>query len=343
MQTKLLKIDSIHDIDSINAAAKMIIDGGVVAIPTETVYGLAANALDGAAVSKIFQAKGRPQDNPLIVHIGSFADIYPLVKTVPQFAVRLADAFWPGPLTIVLPKTGLIPPEVSAGLDTVAVRMPAHPIARAVIKAAGVPLAAPSANVSGSPSPTTAQHVLDDLNGLIDAVVDGGKSAVGVESTVLSLVGPTPRLLRPGGITPEQLEAVLGKIEIDDAVYGALVQDEMPASPGMKYKHYAPKARLVMLKGSLPEFAAYVRKHAAKGTVVLCYEGEQETMPVQAVGFGHSDNAGEQAHQLFHALRQIDTMPDVVTVFARCPAAEGLGLAVYNRLLRAASFEVIEL
>ncbi len=343
MHTEVFEIDSPEETEKIEAAAKILRNGGVVAIPTETVYGLAANALDGAAVSKIFKAKGRPQDNPLIVHIGSFAEIYPLVKKIPRSAARLADAFWPGPLTIVLPKTGLIPPEVSAGLDTVALRMPAHPIARAVIKAAGVPLAAPSANVSGSPSPTTARHVLDDLNGLIDAVVDGGKSAVGVESTVLSLVGGTPRLLRPGGITPEQLEAVLGKIEIDDAVFGALVQNEIPASPGMKYKHYAPKARLVLLKGSLPEFIAYVQKNAAKGTVVLCYEGEQETMPVKAVSFGHSDNAGEQAHQLFNALRQIDALPNVDTVFARCPAAEGLGLAVYNRLLRAASFEVIEL
>ena len=343
MQTQLFKIDSPDDTEKIEAAAKILRNGGVVAIPTETVYGLAANALDGAAVSKIFEAKGRPQDNPLIVHIACMQSLYPLVKQVPQTALNLADAFWPGPLTIVLPKTGLIPPEVSAGLDTVALRMPAHPIARAVIKAAGVPLAAPSANVSGSPSPTTARHVLEDLNGMIDAVVDGGKSTVGVESTVLSLVGETPRLLRPGGITPEQLEAVLGKIEIDAAVYGALAQNETPASPGMKYKHYAPKARLIILKGSLPEFIAYVRKNAEAGTVVLCYEGEQENMPVQAVSFGHSNDAVEQAHQLFNALRQIDGMPDAVTVFARCPAAQGLGLAVYNRLLRAASFEVVEL
>jgi len=343
MHTIIYKIESPEDSEKIEAAAKIIRNGGIVAIPTETVYGLAANALDGIAVSKIFKAKGRPQDNPLIVHIGSFAELYPLVKTVPPAAEKLAQAFWPGPLTIVLPKTTVIPDEVSAGLDTVAVRMPSHPVARAIIEASGVPLAAPSANVSGSPSPTNAQHVLHDLDGLIAAIVDGGSCTVGVESTVLSLAGRTPRLLRPGGITPAQIEAVLGKIEVDDAVFGALAPDEIPASPGMKYKHYAPKAKLVILKGGLREFAAYVRTNAQQGSAVLCYEGEQENMTVQAVSFGHIGNSGEQANRLFYALRQIDEMPGVHTVFARCPAAEGLGLAVYNRLLRAASFEVIEL
>jgi len=343
MHTKVFTIKSIWDTKNINAAAEIIRAGGVVAIPTETVYGLAANALDGIAVSKIFKAKGRPQDNPLIVHISSFDEIYPLVKEVPPSAVKLAEAFWPGPLTIVLPKTDTIPNEVSAGLDTVAIRMPSHPIARAVIKAAGVPLAAPSANASGSPSPTTARHVLDDLDGLIDAVVDGGECSVGVESTVLSLVHKTPRLLRPGGITPEQLEAVLGKIKIDDAVFSALGADELPSSPGMKYKHYSPKANVIILKGDLENFIAYVKANAADGTAALCYDGEKEQMPVKAVGFGHADNPVEQANRLFGSLREIDSLPGIDTVFARCPAAQGVGLAVYNRLLRAASFEVIEL
>lgn len=343
MQTRIFTIKSVEDTESINAAAEIIRVGGVVAIPTETVYGLAANALNGAAVSKIFKAKGRPQDNPLIVHISSFDEITPLVREVPPSAGKLAEAFWPGPLTIVLPKTGIIPQEVSAGLDTVAVRMPSHPVARAVIKAAGVPLAAPSANASGSPSPTTARHVLDDLDGLIDAVVDGGECSVGVESTVISLVHKTPRLLRPGGITPEQLEAVLGKIEVDDAVFSALGRDEIPSSPGMKYKHYSPKANVIILKGGLEDFAAYVKANATQGTVALCYEGEQAQMPVKAIAFGSIDNPGEQANKLFGALRAIDSMPDVKTVYARCPASQGLGLAVYNRLLRAASFEVTEL
>lgn len=343
MQTQRFKINTAQDSENIKAAAEILRNGGLVAIPTETVYGLAANALDGEAVSKIFKAKGRPQDNPLIVHISSFDEIFPLVKTVPNTAVELAKAFWPGPLTIVLKKTDLIPDQVSAGLDTVAVRMPAHPVARALIKAAGVPLAAPSANTSGSPSPTCVQHVLDDLDGLIDAVVDAGACAVGVESTVITLAGITPRLLRPGGITPEQLEEVLGKIEIDDAVFGALLDDEVPVSPGMKYKHYSPKAKLVIVKGSLSEFIDYVQKNASDTTAALCYEGEQGEMPVRAVAFGGLENPMEQAQKIFSALRQIDDMPNVQTVFARCPMADGLGLAVYNRLLRAASFEVIEL
>ncbi|MEI6579607.1 MAG: L-threonylcarbamoyladenylate synthase [Eubacteriales bacterium] len=343
MQTKVFTIKSIEDIENINAAAEIIKNGGVVAIPTETVYGLAANALNGEAVAKIFKAKGRPQDNPLIVHISNFEEIYPLVTEVPQQAIELAQAFWPGPLTIVLPKTNIIPNEVSAGLNTVAVRMPSHPIARAIIKAAGVPLAAPSANASGSPSPTSAQHVLDDLDGLIDAVVDGGECSVGVESTVISLVNKTPRLLRPGGITPEQLKAVLGEIEIDDAVFSALGQNEIPASPGMKYRHYSPKAKVIILKGGLEPFVEYVKAHSITGTLALCYDGEQAKMPVKAVSFGGIDNSGEQAYKLFNALREIDGMPEVKMVFARCPAAQGLGLAVYNRLLRAASFEVIEL
>lgn len=343
MQTKIFQINSPNDTEKIEAAAVILRNGGLVAIPTETVYGLAANALDGEAVAKIFKAKGRPQDNPLIVHISHFEEIFPLVKAVPDMAVKLADAFWPGPLTIVLEKTTLIPHEVSAGLDTVAVRMPSHPVARALIKAAGVPLAAPSANTSGSPSPTSARHVLDDLEGRIDAVVDAGECAVGVESTVITLAGKIPRLLRPGGITTEQLETVLGKIEIDLAVFSAPGMDETPASPGMKYKHYSPKARLIIVKGNLPEFIDYVQKDASSNTAVLCYEGEQEMMPVKAIGFGRLENPAEQAHRLFSALRQIDALPHVQKVFARCPAVDGLSLAIYNRLLRAAAFEVIEL
>ncbi len=343
MQTKVFTIKSTEDTENINAVAKIIRTGGIVAIPTETVYGLAANALDAAAVSKIFKAKGRPQDNPLIVHISSLEELYPLVKEVPPAAVKLAEAFWPGPLTIVLPKTDIIPDEVSAGLNTVAIRMPSHPVARAVITACGVPLAAPSANTSGSPSPTSAKHVLSDLDGKIDAVVDSGACTVGVESTVLSLTGKTPRLLRPGGITPEQLEAVLGKIDIDPAVFIETEQNEKPSSPGMKYKHYAPKARVVILKGSLQDFTAYVKANTAAGTVALCYDGEEQQMPVQAVSFGREDIPAEQASRIFDALRTVDRMPGTKLVFARCPAAQGIGLAVYNRLLRAASFEVIEL
>lgn len=343
MQTKIFTIKTAADTEQLNAAAKIIQNGGIAAIPTETVYGLAANALDGNAVSKIFKAKGRPQDNPLIVHICELSGWYPLVKDIPEAALKLAEAFWPGPLTVILPKSDIIPAEVSAGLSTVAVRMPSHPIARALIRAAGLPLAAPSANVSGSPSPTSAKHVLNDLNGKIDAVIDGGVCTVGVESTVISLADKTPCLLRPGGITPEQLKAVLGKIDIDPAVFSSLGTGEKPSSPGMKYKHYAPKARVIILKGSLEAFINFVKANASESAAVLCFDGEDRMMPVPAVSYGRENAPAEQAQKLFDALRAVDEIPGTDKVYARCPIASGLGLAVYNRLLRAASFEVIEL
>ena len=215
----------------------------MVALPTETVYGLGANALDAAAVGKIFAAKGRPQDNPLIVHICQLDQLSGLVQQVPPLAQRLARAFWPGPLTMVMKKSGAVPDEVSAGLDTVAVRFPAHPVARALIELAAVPIAAPSANASGRPSTTTAQHVLEDLDGKIAAVVDGGSCGVGVESTVVDVTGDKLRLLRPGGITLEQLRQAAGEVEVDAALRRQLGRDETPRSPGMKYKHYAPGRR----------------------------------------------------------------------------------------------------
>ena len=228
--------------ENIARAAKLLAAGEVVAVPTETVYGLAANAYDKTAVRKIFSAKGRPQDNPLIVHIADFQDIYALVAEVPEAAKKLADAFWPGPLTVILPKSDKIPDAVS-GLATGAVRYPAHPVAQAVIQACGVPLAAPSANRSGSPSPTNAKYVLDDMDGRIPLILDGGGSQVGVESTVVTLATEVPRVLRPGGVTVEQLREVLGEVEVDDAVLHQLKAGETAASPGMKYKHYPPKAQ----------------------------------------------------------------------------------------------------
>ena len=246
METALLNGTKKEDIAK---AAVLLKAGGLVAIPTETVYGLAANALDGSAVKRIFEAKGRPQDNPLIVHIASLDTLPKLVASVPDEALALADQFWPGPLTIILPKASCIPDEVSAGLETVAVRFPSHPVARAIIEASGLPLAAPSANTSGRPSPTKAEHVLHDLRGKIEAVVDGGDCGVGLESTVVSLAGNRPRLLRPGGVTHEQLEETLGPVEIDPAVTHAVQKNAVVSSPGMKYKHYSPKARVVILKG----------------------------------------------------------------------------------------------
>lgn len=321
---------------AIQSAAERLRGGEVVAIPTETVYGLAANALDKTAVAKIFTAKGRPQDNPLIVHIASFAAIYDLVTELPQAAKQLADAFWPGPLTMILPKSEKIPSEVSAGLSTVAVRMPSHPVARAVIEAAGLPLAAPSANLSGSPSPTNAKYVWEDMRGRIPLILDGGGAKVGVESTVVTLTGAVPRVLRPGGVTVEQLREVLGAVEVDNAVLHQLKAGETAASPGMKYKHYAPHAEITIVEGTLAEFCAYVQD---KDAFVLCFSGE-EALFAHAVSYGAAFDGAAQANRLFDALRELDEQ-GAKTVYARCPEQTGVGLAVYNRLIRAAAFRVI--
>ncbi|NLJ31977.1 MAG: threonylcarbamoyl-AMP synthase [Clostridiales bacterium] len=339
MQTQLLRA---NDPEAIKTAARILQDGGLVGMPTETVYGLAANALNGKAVARIFAAKGRPMDNPLIVHISEFDQIYPLVQSVPEAAGRLAERFWPGPLTIILPKSGIIPDEVSAGLPTVAVRFPSHPVARALITAAGLPLAAPSANLSGSPSPTTAEHVMNDLSGKIEAVLDGGACGVGVESTVVTLAADPPRLLRPGGVTLEQLREVLGNVALDPAVLHPLADGVRAASPGMKYKHYSPKANVIILDGSFEAYKTYVNSHAAPDVAALCYNGENTGLAVPAVCYGGERDCGEQARELFDALRKLDEMK-AKTVYARCPEPKGVGLAVYNRLIRAAGFEVLRL
>lgn len=326
--------------EDIQEAGTLLRQGGLVAIPTETVYGLAANALMGEAVARIFEAKGRPQDNPLIVHIAAFEDIQPLVSEIPGQARALAEAFWPGPLTMVLPKSGQIPRETSGGLATVGIRFPSHPVAAAVIRAAGTPLAAPSANLSGSPSPTTARHVKQDLWGRIDAIVDGGSCQVGVESTVITLAEGMPKLLRPGGITLEQLESVLGKVEVDHAVLHRLEDGAKASSPGMKYKHYAPKARVILVKGA--GYVDYVNSHAGKGVAALCYQEDGPLLHIPYVSFGAADDDSSQAQKLFDALRRLDEEGAAV-VYARCPHTDGMGMAVYNRLIRAAGFEVLSI
>ena len=325
--------------EAIEKAGEILRAGEVVAIPTETVYGLAANAYDGNAVSKIFKAKGRPQDNPLIVHIAKVETLSDLVAEVPKAAKKLAAAFWPGPLTMILPKSEKIPDAVSAGLPTVAVRMPSHPVAHAVIEAAGVPLAAPSANLSGSPSPTNAKYVLEDMHDRIPLLLDGGSSAVGVESTVITLATARPRVLRPGGITVEQLRALLGEVDVDDAVLHKLAEGVRAASPGMKYKHYAPRADITIVKGSFAEFRRFVETKE-KDAFVLCFAGEEKYFP-HAVTYGREDDGLSQANRLFDALRELDEQ-GANTVYARCPALSGVGLAVYNRLIRAAGFKIVE-
>lgn len=321
-------------------AARILREGGLVAIPTETVYGLAANALNAQAVTHIFRAKGRPQDNPLIVHVASPEWLPRYALEIPDAAYRCVEAFWPGPLTMVLKKRSVIPDVVSAGLDTAGFRCPSHPVASAVIAAAGVPLAAPSANTSGLPSPTLAEHVLADLGGKIDAIVDGGPCDVGVESTVLLLTGKVPCILRPGGVTLEQLRAVLGEVTVDPAVTHMLKAGRKVASPGMKYKHYSPKAHVRIVRGDAQAYAAYV--NALPGPVTaLCFEGEQPLLRVPCVTYGCAHDGASQARRLFDALRHLDEI-GARDVYARCPDEDGVSLAVYNRLLRAAGFEIID-
>ena len=330
----------------IETAGKLLKDGELVAIPTETVYGLAADALNGEAVANIFKAKGRPMDNPLIVHIADLSQVDDLVAFVPPVLEDLAKAFWPGPLTVIMEKSDLIPDEVSAGLDTVAIRMPSHPVARAIIKAAGTPLAAPSANTSGMPSPTTAAHVLHDMDGKIAAVVDGGPCEVGVESTVLTLCTRVPRILRPGRVTPEDLFDVLGEVEVDDAVLGQLAEGAVAASPGMKYKHYSPKAEVYIVDGSAEGFAKYVNEKVAEraadeaAVAALVFDGEESLVNCVTLPFGAEDDPLGQAEHLFDDLRRADEL-GVSDIYVRCPSAEGVGLAVMNRLLRAAEFRII--
>ena len=329
--------------EQISRAAEILKNGGLVAIPTETVYGLAANAFDKEAIRKIFLAKGRPMDNPLIVHIADIQMLSKLVADFPKTAKKLSETFWPGPLTMILPKSEKIPDEVSAGLPTVAIRRPSHPVALELIKVSGLPLAAPSANRSGSPSPTTAQHVLSDLDGQIDAVLDGGPCSVGLESTVIALEGNTPRILRPGGVTAEQISEVIGKIEIDDAVFHQLSSLEKASSPGMKYKHYAPKAKVVLIKADRENYIRFVNGHASDQTAALCFEEDVSELSVYAIAYGKVDQPQEQAKNLFSALRRFDQLKNVKTIYAHSPDRKGISMAVYNRLIRAAGFEVLEL
>lgn len=336
MNTRLLKPTP----KGIAKAGELLSDGHLVAIPTETVYGLAADATNGAAVASIFTAKERPMDNPLIVHIADIKDWDPLVTHIPPEAKKLADAYWPGPLTMILPASDKVPTEVTGGLTTVAVRFPSHPVAQAVILHAGCPLAAPSANRSGSPSPTNASRVKEDMDGRIAAIVDGGDCAVGVESTVLDLCHNPARLLRPGGITPDMIEEIIGPIEIDSAVLHTLEEGAIAASPGMKYKHYAPKAEITIVKGGVQAFRKYVNDHAAPGVAALCFEEDSHGLNVPTITYGSREDAMEQARLLFDALRKLDEI-GATTVYAACPSPCGVGLAVYNRLLRAAAFRTV--
>ncbi len=329
----------------LQAAAEAIKRGELVAIPTETVYGLGANALDETAVSSIFRAKGRPGDNPLIVHIANIEDLekYAIPNS---WAYQLAAAFWPGPLTIILPKKEIIPNVVSAGLDSVALRFPSHPIAQKLIEYSGCPIAAPSANLSGKPSGTTAEHVLHDFGSSIAGVVDGGHCACGLESTVVSLLGDRPVLLRPGFVSPEQIRQILPTLTVAKAVEEELKEDEKILSPGLAHKHYAPSAEAIGLVGSAMAAADYIRTIAKELTcpvpiAVMCFEGEENFFDADVVlSYGHRGNPEEQGEKLFDVLRILDEK-QVDRIYINAEHSDGVGLAVYNRLLRSCGFQMI--
>ena len=332
MHTELCHADDA----SIRRAAALLRAGELVAFPTETVYGLGADALNGGAAARIFAAKGRPADNPLIAHIAGESGLASLIAGEPCACARkLMCAFWPGPMTLIFPKSPRVPREVTAGLDTVAVRMPSHPVARALIRAAQTPIAAPSANRSGRPSPTTAAHVLEDMEGRIPLILDGGPCEVGLESTVVDVTGARPRILRPGGVTLEMLEGVVGDVDVDEGVLHQLQAGSQARSPGMKYKHYAPKGEVTIVTG--PRAAQEIARlyDAADGRAAI-------------LAFSQADYGARRVYrlknapgELFAALRQLDE-DGMETIYAEDVPTAGVGLAVMNRLMRAAAFRVVE-
>ena len=356
METEIVKIlqDDFEELlvnTDILKAAAIIKNGGLVAFPTETVYGLGANALRQEAAKKIYAAKGRPSDNPLIVHISEIDDVKSLVKEIPQKFNALAQEFWPGPMTVVLKKSNIIPYATSGGLETVAIRMPSNNIARALIKASGVPIAAPSANASGRPSPTKASHVLSDMNGRIDMILDGGSVDLGVESTIVDLTDEIPAVLRPGSITIEMLKKVCGKVNIDPAIEGILPSERAPKAPGMKYKHYAPKADMHIVRGSDEDVLRFFEEkiiNSQYNIAIITVDEHYDRLKklirkgVKILSLGSLGDIKTIAHNLFGTLRLCD---DLEVDFILCEAfcEYGLGKAVMNRLKKAAGYNIIDL
>ena len=322
-------------------AGEILRAGGLVAFPTETVYGLGGNALDADAGRKIFEAKGRPGDNPLIVHVEKPEDAEAFAHTSEAY-YKLAAAFMPGPLTIVLPRKDTVPDSITGGLDTVAVRCPDHPVARELIRAAGVPIAAPSANLSGSPSPTTAEYVLADLDGRVDMIIDGGQSRIGVESTVITLADGICTVLRPGDIIPRELHEIVGEVVVAEAVKVPSAAGDKPLSPGMKYKHYAPAKPLVLVDGEGSAFADYINS-SDKKTAALVYSEEAENINCEyTIDIGSGDDPKAQMHNIFKALRDVEEF-DCEIIYAHLPPEGEEYLALYNRLIRACGGDVIKI
>ena len=348
MNTKILTIDrACCREEDLQEAARILREGGLVAFPTETVYGLGANALMPEAAQKTYAAKGRPSDNPLIVHIAEKEAVYQVAAEVNEAARRLMDAFWPGPMTLVLKKADIVPKETTGGLDTVAVRMPSHPVANRLIRLAGVPISAPSANLSGHPSPTEARFVIEDLDGRVDMIIDGGPVEIGLESTIIDLTGDTPVILRPGFITREELNRVTAGVEVDPAIVGPPAKDLIPRAPGMKYRHYAPRAEMTIFGGD-PEA---VRKRIAmelaaakqKGqkTGVLCAAENREYYSTDVVkSAGRMESDEEIARNLYRCLREFDD-ENVDIIFSEQFCGGRLEDAIMNRLMKAAGYRLV--
>ena len=341
LQTEYITVtDPVSQDAELRHAAEILRRGGLVAFPTETVYGLGGDATDAEASKRIYAAKGRPSDNPLIIHLAYPEEAEAYAHTSPLY-YRLAKAFMPGPLTVILPKKDTVPLSTTGGLDTVAVRCPAHPVAHRLIELLGRPIAAPSANLSGKPSPTNARHVAEDMDGRVDAILDGGESEIGLESTIVKLDGDTATLLRPGGITYDALCMVLDHVSVADAVTHRLAENERPLSPGMKYRHYAPTAPLVLLSGERERVLDFLRREQKENDcAILCYEEDVPFLDQRNLfPIGARDDLDAQAHSLFRTLRQADRA-STACIYAPLPPTEGLGLALYNRMIRAAAHTV---
>ena len=355
MKTKLIRVDAqeLHDgknesREALREAGEIIRQGGLVAFPTETVYGLGGDALNPESSKKIYAAKGRPSDNPLIIHIADIKDLEKIVKEIPQSAYQLADVFWPGPLTMILPKSEEVPYQTTGGLNTVAVRMPSHPVALEFIREAGGYVAAPSANLSGKPSPTKAKYVVQDMDGRIDMIIDGDGVDIGLESTIVDLTGDKPMILRPGYITKEMLDTVLGQVETDPTLLDS-DSKEAPKAPGMKYRHYAPKGELVLVEGNPEAVVSYINEQASlhrqqgeKTGVIGTSEmtGRYEADSVKIAGSRDDETA--IARQLYTFLREFDD-EDVAYMYAEPFAGKGIRQAIMNRMLKAAGHNVIKL
>ncbi|MDO5387615.1 MAG: L-threonylcarbamoyladenylate synthase [Clostridia bacterium] len=348
MKTHIFKVD-INNIDNnvIVKAAEIIKSGGLVAFPTETVYGLGGDGLNPNAAKKIYSAKGRPSDNPLILHISDIGQLSPLVREIPENALKLAKEFWPGPLTMIFKKSDIVPNETSGGLDTVAVRFPVNKVAQALITASGTPIAAPSANTSGRPSPTRASHVEYDLNGKIDMIIDGGACKFGLESTIIDVTGNIPCLLRPGSITLEMLRSVLGEVNVDKAVVSKLDKGELPKAPGMKYKHYSPSADVVIVRGDRNKMVDKINElisqtdKGLKVGVIATEENKERYINCEVLVAGSIKEPETIAANLFKMLRKCDHH-HIDRVFAEGLCEDELGLAIMNRLKKAAGYCIIE-